>query len=201
MCFLKLNILILYLISVNCMTSNEFCYIKEKDCIGVYDSNNNYQIKCHEVNCHPKYSFKCGTISMCSSRKTSCEKYLNITESFTSLFKSLKYKVEKEKFAQFTKNIKPCPMLPYRWSEADVCLNGQGCLMKKEYLMRSGEVKYNKKIECPCANAHSFRCGRGYCAKNKKTCDEFLLMAQKNAYEIKSCGNSFTLLGQTFKLF
>lgn len=188
--FFYLSLFLLFKIILS-LKSTDFCHVAENECKGHYQSNI-YQIKCELKKCVGKYSYQCGP-GLCSTRNASCVKHQSITQMFNSMFKSIKYKHEKENFITFNQNINKCPIDPYLWNLNDICLNEKQCLQNNEFVMRSGVVRFQKLINCPCKEKFNYHCGKNYCALNKQACDAFDLKYLKNSKslikEIKSCGN------------
>jgi hypothetical protein len=50
-----MNIIFFILHLTISLKSNDFCIVKQQDCKGFYDKDDNYKTKCEPVMCHGKY--------------------------------------------------------------------------------------------------------------------------------------------------
>lgn len=178
--------------SLNSIGSNHFCIVSEKQCTGSYDVKNNYRINCTNL-CHGEYQVPCGK-DMCATTSVVCDEHINITQIFKSLFKALKYNLEKKKFETFNKHIKRCPVMAHRWQPSDVCMTGLNCMQLIKFPMRIGNINVPRRVKCKCPSEYSFMCDDQFCASHMKACSAFLekeINDRNEAlnYGIKECGN------------
>jgi len=125
----------------------DLCNNIQEECIGSYDLNQKYKVKCKSVKCQGKFSFKCSGINKCAVNKKDCEAYsflsysLNLPKLKAFINEGqLRTNTEnkKEKLKLFYESIEKCPSIPYEWKPSDVCINGIHCLTQKTIPMRSG---------------------------------------------------------------
>ncbi len=41
------------------LKSSDFCSLKQQECKGFYDKQQNYEIKCNPIKCHGKFNYDC----------------------------------------------------------------------------------------------------------------------------------------------
>jgi len=63
-----LSLILVVMISnyIFCLKINNFCYMKQKQCTGVYDFIKGYKIQCAKAKCHGEYSYRCSN-DLCAS--------------------------------------------------------------------------------------------------------------------------------------
>lgn len=106
-------------------------------CTGSYDSKFFYSVKCVKLSCpaiSQTHGFDCSP-DHCADSEISCDLFLNLNK-YMKLFKSDQYKY-------FKSHVKTC--VNQRWNKLnadDVCLNGDGCVLKEQFIRKSGLFKF-----------------------------------------------------------
>jgi len=177
--FLLLSILIKHL-TVGLKPSS-LCFLKQQECKGIYDKQQNYQTECNLIKCHGIFQFEC-ILDTCSQSITECNEYNqinfyinilndklietnNATTKNSKLFQ--KYLKETMKLNEFNSYIPDCLNKTYTFESKDFCLN-------------------NAVSKCP-AN-QSFICGK-YCSLNSIACDYQEMKSNESI--VKSISNCF----------
>ena len=107
------NTLILLLLTFNLaksLKSIDLCILKQKECKGFYNEQENYEIKCDLIKCYGKLNYRCGS-NICSKSIIECNEYNKMTlynkiilESKTNdTFMAMKYLKDKLTFKLFIK--------------------------------------------------------------------------------------------------
>jgi hypothetical protein len=194
----SLIIVLLFLHSIICLKSIDFCTIKQKECKGVYDTKNNYKTKCNLIKCHGEFKYECSP-NICSNNLTECDMfnkwldYSNTTTSkkaFVRLFDSKNFEQRMKnakKFELFIDYITNCKKKIYKFDSNDFCDNKIKCNERKKVSNGFGYKYIKIKTECICPTKQSFRCGK-YCTTNSNTCD-YLMSYFGHIYyfNIKQC--------------
>jgi hypothetical protein len=181
------------------LKSIDFCTSKQQECKGIYDKNQNYQIKCEPIKCHEPFSYKCG-FNICTSNKTKCEEYtkmnvymkIALKSNVVSLINEEKYLVGRKKLDLFRKNIPNCQKKPYKFESNDFCVSGIYCTEVRIDPKGFGYFhKMRKQIDCKCPAGKSFKCGK-YCTTDSIACDYYKSNENNNKCfdKIKDCGNN-----------
>lgn len=186
----SLIILILTIHLTISLRSNDFCIVKQQDCKGFYDKNDNYKTKCEPVMCHGKYENDCG-LGICSINKTECFKYNQLDMYMKMVFKiqpinpvfAARHAEQKKEFELFRNYIADCKNKFYKFNLYDFCINGKDCKTVRRIF---GLIQGPKNIDCKCPKKLSYKCNQ-YCTSNSVACDYF--KSNKIFYNIKNCGN------------
>jgi hypothetical protein len=196
-----INLFLLFNLAMSIKTNN-FCFIKQKECKGYYKQH--YQIKCELIKCHGTFKHECGSTNICSDSITECSEYIKINTFYNVLntirtFDPIiftKNLNQTNKIKYFNKNIKVCKNKVPKFKANDFCVNGKNCIEKKKKIGNIfGLFNYlsqnhiAKKTECHCPNEKSFKCGK-YCTIDSNTCNYYKLIVNKIHFKnIKHCGN------------
>ena len=166
---------------------SQFCNLVDKECVGNYNSRYNYQIICDYVKCPTALPYRCGSYK-CSVGKKECDEYMKMNRYSNSVIFKTSIMSQKaidtinsfdQDFVKFKKKIKNCPHQAYDWKVNDVCAADANCYEKEEihgkynFIMKmfSNNKYILKRVNCPCSTGYSFKCGKMYCAINKRACD------------------------------
>jgi hypothetical protein len=194
-----------------CLKTTDLCFLKQQDCKGFYDEQQNYQTKCKPIKCHDNLTYECKS-KLCTRNKLECneynhlQSYMNILleqQAFNPLL-AVQNQKEINNFKNFNKNIKLCQNKVYKFKSNDFCLNGKNCIEKN--LGKSFDVyhhKMTKQIDCRCSVKQSFKCGK-YCATDSIACDYYnksKLINQNLNRSIKDCGNHNITYLRYYKFF
>lgn len=173
---ITLNIRLLF--GMNYTTPNEFCSVRETECKGHMDSNNNYKVICQDL-CNQKYSINCMP-KVCSASKEACEYLKKEKDMLYPFFKTITDEIRKLRYNYFLKIIQPCSKRK-NWKSNEICLNDKKCYKSKSTVMSFGSVYYTTKVEeCPCSNNHTYYCEENICASNRNACNGFRLKYKEN---------------------
>ena len=198
--------------SESLMIPTDFCNRFERECIGEYDKENNYKIKCKQEQCQGNFSYSCQ--DKCAKNEKVCENYLilkTLETTFISLNKLRYLHLNKSKhrhssiyeleIRKFQEKIPKCTPTLYVWNSSDFCLSDRSCFKKAP---KRGSFKENrlKRMECPCKGNLTYICDNNiYCTRNKKACDSFIsknyhavILYETRLKSIKKCDNDFLLL-------
>lgn len=191
----------------------------EKECTGIYDSKQKYQVTCSPEKCSltSTFNYTCG-VGRCAVNKTICDEYLNM-EIFTNslIFKiSLRPGMSSNNVKSVTNKlvnnfhlvksqVRTCPKIKHTWRADDACINGKTCFKKKRLNTKFTDLKLLSRYtlintECPCKrNQHRYKCG-DFCTTNKRVCIAMTLKkiqrSKATSLGMKSCGNSFILFDE-----
>ena len=80
-----INLFLLFNLAMSIKTNN-FCFIKQKECKGYYKQH--YQIKCELIKCHGTFKHECGSTNICSDSITECSEYCTSDSLACDYFKS-----------------------------------------------------------------------------------------------------------------
>ena len=172
------------------LKSSDFCSLKQQECKGFYDKQQNYEIKCNPIKCYGEFNYDCG-LNTCSNNLDECSKFkIMNTIAFErqpmKLMLSGNHLREKNQVKLFNKQIKDCKNKVYEFDSNDFCENGRNCMTVIGY----GHLKMGKQIDCKCPVNQSFRCEK-YCTTDSSACDYFKSNEKSNHFSnIKDCGNS-----------
>ncbi len=183
----------------NSLKSTDFCILKQQQCKGYYDKQQNYQTKCNPIRCHGTFSFECG-FNICSDKLIECNKY-NQYYSYMKIFQiqasnemlSVRHLKDLNNFNLFNKYIPDCKhkISEFQQKLDDFCLNGENCVEIRKALKGFYYYEMSKQIDCKCPAKQSFKCDK-YCTTDSIVCDYFKLKEEsnsKNVIDIKDCGN------------
>ena len=223
--FKKLIILFLTIPLLCAMKTSQFCNMVKQNCVGKYDSKNQYQIVCQNEKCPRPYEQACGS-DKCALNLILCNEYLEAYKILTSkIFRTgvdqilipsqnalITKKKTEDNFKLFQSKIKNCTTQPYEWKLSDMCKSGQNCFHKEEIRNRFnifGKTSYKKynliKIDCQCGGDHTYHCGTYYCSVNNYACESFNLefMNQTNLKfnSIKDCSNDLVIIEKELSWF
>jgi hypothetical protein len=173
------NTLILLLLTFNLaksLKSIDLCILKQKECKGFYNEQENYDIKCDLIKCYGKLNYRCGS-NICSKSIIECNEYNKMTlynkiilESKTNdTFMAMKYLKDKLTFKLFIKHIQICKNKIYEFQSNDFCLREKEC--KKVNITQQQQ----QQTDCKCPTNQSFMCADKYCATDSLACDYFKL--------------------------
>lgn len=179
-------VFLLLITSVKCRNL-KICKIKDQECVGVYNSNHKYTVECHNAKCTGQYSFFCDK-DHCSTNEQSCHNYLLLTYFIKSIENTRLYDEMKEQISVI-ENISECPNLAIKLKYSDFCLRKTEICKKKILVaMRSGVVKFHRKVDCKCPHSHSYVCDKEYCTLNQKVCDVIINFGTRlNTTHFKTC--------------
>lgn len=216
-----ISIFLAFYTELNGLKSNKFCNL-EKECVGKYDSTNNYKIVCEYDKCQHPYPYQCGS-NKCAANSTDCDEYQEAGRLLNSkLFKSaidyftlMNQNAKKmhlryiENFKLFQSKIKNCSKPVFDWTRDQMCLTGHNCFRKDEIsnnfnFMFSNLKKYNLiRIDCPCNGNFNYHCGLDYCAINKRACDNYLSIETKSLDRgnFTKCNNDMIVFEKNHSLF
>ncbi len=186
------------------LKSTDFCILKQKECRGYYDKQQqeNYKIKCTPIKCHGKLAYECESNSICSVNKIECDEYrqmdsyrkiINTVQTFNTKFAN-KHSMITNKIQSFNKEIKYCQNKYYKFKSNDFCLNGKNCAEVRKELIGFGfsyrKITITRKIDCKCPASKSFKCDK-YCTTDSIACDYYKSLKIQNQFSnINECGNN-----------
>jgi len=192
--FNRVSIVFLFFLTINstiCLKSTDLCTLKQKECKGFYDEQENYHIECHLVKCYGSFNYECDTY-ICSRNKTECDEYKRLNVHINNLTNEKQANSDPKiaannlkeiaKFKMFNRVIQECPIKIYEFNSNDFCLNEINCIEKN--------LNLNKEIDCKCPANHSFVCTK-YCATDSAACDYFKSVSKnENSFAyINDCNN------------
>ncbi len=192
--FNRVSIVFLFFLTINstiCLKSTDLCTLKQKECKGFYDEQENYHIECHLVKCYGSFNYECDTY-ICSRNKTECDEYKRLNVHINNLTNEKQANSDPKiaannlkeiaKFKMFNRVIQECPIKIYEFNSNDFCLNEINCIEKN--------LNLNKEIDCKCPTNHSFVCTK-YCATDSAACDYFKSVSKnENSFAyINDCNN------------
>ena len=201
-------VILLFVQTLLSLKSKDLCYNIQEECIGSFDLNRKYQVKCEKVKCNGKFSIQCG-INKCAINKKDCDDYIQFAYSFSlrniqislSIIESINENRKKlsfhekqgQKLKLFNQNIGQCPIIPYEWKPTDVCIKGLKCYEKIKILKGFGYNYYKKPTSCQCPNSHSFECGKisskSICAASQISCNTLKDLKTHKFHAIENCRN------------
>jgi len=135
--------------------------VKIIECTKLTDFCHQISIDDSLINCHDKYSVKCGH-DLCAVNTQVCQKLI-----IFSLMTISKEGINKNKFKIFKSKITNCTRvepLKYNWNPNHVCLNTDYCVKPSA---RKQLLVVNK---CKCTGRFSYNCNNGYCVSDKRAC-------------------------------
>lgn len=192
--FNRVSIVFLFFLTINstiCLKSTDLCTLKQKECKGFYDEQENYHIECHLVKCYGSFNYECDTY-ICSRNKTECDEYKRLNVHINNLTNEKQANSDPKiaannlkeiaKFKMFNRVIQECPIKIYEFNSNDFCLNEINCIEKN--------LNLNKEIDCKCPTNHSFVCTK-YCTTDSNACDYFKSVSKnENSFaNINDCNN------------
>ena len=163
----------------------DLCNVIEKECIHVYITKKNYELKCFDEKCQTPFNYKCEN-NKCAKNKTVCENFQNLVKITQMLKHRIKHRTGirffnkrstiDDTYKSLVNKISNCPKASYIWNPNDFCISGRNCF--KKTANKSGSSKKNalKRVECHCNQKNlTYVCdGNNYCARNKKACGFFV---------------------------
>lgn len=186
--FNKISLIFLFLILHLAITiglkSSNYCMLKQKKCIGFYDSKQNYQIKCDSIKCDGIFNYECG-LNICSNKKSECNVYM-ASNVYIKKLTNIRFEhlLKKTVFKLFNEKIKDCENKSYKFDSADFCVNGKNFMTIINYGFR----KLTKKIDCKCPVKTSFKCDE-LCTIDSNACDYYKSNKKNFTNNINHCGN------------
>ncbi len=140
----SLIIVLLFLHSIICLKSNDFCIIKQKECKGFYDLKNNYKTKCNLIKCHGQFKYE-SSPNICSNNKTALDLYnkwlILIKENAIDSNAAKKFKL-------FNKHINDCKNKSYRFNSNDFCIKTKNCSLTQLKRFECGKYCTINSISC-----------------------------------------------------
>jgi hypothetical protein len=175
------------------LKSIDLCILKQKECKGFYNKQENYEIKCDLIKCYGKLNYRCGT-NICSKSIIECNEYNKMTlynkiilESKTNdTFMAMKYLKDKLTFKLFIKHIQICKNKIYEFQSNDFCLREKEC--------KKVNITNKQQTDCKCPTNQSFMCEK-YCATDSLACDYFKLNENSKYFtnNIIDCDQNVTM--------
>ena len=175
--------LLTFHLAIAILKPTDFCILKQKECKGFYDEQNNYEQKCETIQkCHGSFSFNCD-LDICSKTKLKCKAYIfnNIIQSEFS--KLAGNSIDRNKTSILKKQMKVCEKKHYEFKSNDFCLNGNNCIEIRKEIAGFGFVYRSltktRKIECQCPDKQRFKCDNKYCTTHSFACDFYKELKNK----------------------
>lgn len=158
----------------------EICSRSEKECKYITDARNQSKMVCQKVKCVGIFDYECEP-NYCSLDKDSCDEFKSMKFLIETLMRPYANVKQTKSYQGLFGLIKKCTMLDYKWKPKEICINGEHCIRNQLIAMRTGVVKFYRKVECACPSKHPFRCSRNYCAIDETTCLKFDLKEVRNS--------------------
>jgi len=197
---LKINLILYFLILnlaiIDGLKSNDFCFLKQKECKGLYDKSKKYQIKCNFIRCPAKFSYDCGS-NFCAKNISVCNGYNKMYLKKINPMLAAKDPNKTNEIISFYKNVRACQNNIYEFESNDFCVNGRNC---KAALYFHFFVK-KKFVDCRCPKRKSFQCGK-YCVIDLNACNFYKSQKNKKQFSnIKDCDNNNVAYPRPYFIF